>query len=37
MYIVLHYIVFAMRNEYSMAKSKKIKILYYCFTLHFII
>ena len=28
-----YYIVFAMRNEYSMVNSKTIKILYYCLTL----
>ena len=33
MYIVAYNIVFAMRNEPSMANNKKIKILYYCLTL----
>ena len=32
MYVVVYYIVFTTRNE-SMVNSKKIQILYYCFTL----
>ena len=37
MYVVAYYIVFAMRNEYTMVNNKKIQILYYCFTLQFMI
>ena len=33
MYVVVYYIVFAMRNESTMVNSKKIQILHYCFTL----
>ena len=32
-YIVVYYIVFAMRNESTMVNSKKIQILFYCLTL----
>ena len=37
MYIVGYYIVFAMRNEFTMVNNKKIQILYCCFTLQYII
>ena len=33
MYVVVYYIVFAMRNESTIVNSKKIKILYYCLSL----
>ena len=33
MYVVVYYTVFAMGNESRLVNSKKIKILYYCFTL----
>ena len=33
MYVVVYYIVFTTRNESIMVNSKKIQILYYCFTL----
>ena len=37
MYVVVYYDVFAMRNESTMVTSKKIKILYYYFTLQCVI
>ena len=37
MYIVVHNIVFAMRNESTMVNNTKIQILYYCFTLQYTI
>ena len=33
MCIVVYYIVFAMKNEFTMVNNKKIQIMYYCFTL----
>ena len=33
MYVVVYYIVFAMRNESKMDNSKKIQNLYYCLIL----
>ena len=37
MYVVTYYIVFVMGNESTMVNSKKIQILYYCFTLQYMI
>ena len=37
MYVVAYYIVCAMRNENSMVNSKNIQILFYCFSLQYMI
>ena len=37
MYIAVYYIVFAMRNESTIVNNTKIQILYYCFTLQYMI